>query len=180
VKKFVKFKPIDVTEAILLRLEKKGLIRTFRPTDKILCHASRKGLVDKIYSSPPEFGGHKLICVRSDNLVKIKLNSHPHNEEFLIVNNTSLKLKPLLVIIAFPKHKEIEQMAGRGILGNNDFITLRFRYNDFRTCVFTMLKDTVHCEISEPGRGRPSIFFVTEPASLPMRRAKTTGYTFKL
>lgn len=176
----IRLKPVNVTEKILLRIEKKGLIRTLRPTARILRRTSKDGLVDCIYSSPVEHGTHKLICVRSDDAGRVMLNSHPHNEEFLIINNTALKLKPLLMIIGLHEHKEIERKAKKGGLTAKDFLMLRFRYNDHKTCVFTMLKDTPHWETSEPGKGRPSIFFVSEPTNLPMHHLKMAGYSFIL
>lgn len=178
--KTIKLKPINATYKILLRLERRGLIRTLRPTARILRRVSANGLVETIYSSPVEHGTHKLICVRSDNAGRIMLNSHPHNEEFMLINNTGLKLKPVFMIIGLRKHKEIDRKAKEGSLSAKDFIHLRFKYNDHRTCVFTMLRDSLHCELSEPGPGRPSIFFVSEPTNLPMRHLDTAGYTFIL
>ncbi len=178
--KTIRLKPVDATEKIMLRLERKGLIRTLRPTAKILRRTHRDGLVDTIYSSPVEHGTHKLICVRSDNAARIMLNSHPHHEEFIIINNTGRKLKPVCMILALRKHRDLERKAKSGKLSARDFMMLRLKYNDHRTCIFTMLKDTVHCEISEPGRGRPSIFFVSEPTNLPMHDANLAGYTIKV
>lgn len=178
--KTIKLKPINVTEKILLRLEKKGLIRTLRPTVKVLRWTAKKGLVDTIYSSPVKHGTHKLICVRSDNAGRINLNSHPHNEEFLLINNTGLKLKPVLMVIALSKYRDIERKAKEGRLSAKDFLFLRLKYNDHKTCVFTMLKDTPHCEMSEPGSGRASVFFVSEPTNLPMRYVEMAGYRFAL
>jgi hypothetical protein len=178
--KTIKLKPVDVTNKLLLRLEKKGLVRTLRPTAKVLRRKHKDGMVDTIYSSPVEHGTHKLICVRSDNAARLTLNSHPHNEEFIIINNTGLKLKPVCMIIGLSKHKEIERKARAGKLAAKDFLMLRLKYNDHKTCIFTMLKDTLHCEISEPGKGRPSIFFVSEPTNLPMHHIDLAGYTIKV
>ena len=178
--KTIKLKPINATGRILLRLEKKGLVRTLRPTTKVLRRTARTGLVDTIYSSPIEHGTHKLICIRSDNAGRIALNSHPHNEEFMVINNTGMKLKPVLMVIALSKHRDIERRARDGKLAPKDFIFLRLKYNDHKTCVFTMLKDTPHCEMSGPGKGRASIFFVSEPTNLPMHYLDMAGYTFAL
>ncbi|MDD5072636.1 MAG: hypothetical protein PHW51_02480 [Candidatus Omnitrophica bacterium] len=178
--KTIRLKPINITGKILLRLEKKGLVRTLKPTAKILRRTAKNGLVDTIYSSPVEHGTHKLICVRPDNGCGIALNSHPHNEEFIVINNTGLKLKPVLMAIALSKHRDIERKAKKGRLTSKDFLLLRLKYNDHKTCVFTMLKDTPHCEMSEPGRGRTSIFFVSEPANLPMSYLDMAGYAFAL
>ena len=178
--KTLKLKPVDATDKILLRLERRGLIRTLRPTAKILRRASRYGLADTIYSSPAGYGTHKLICVRSDNAGRITLNSHPHHEEFMLINNTGLKLKPVFMIIGLHGHKEIKRKVKASSLTARDFILLRFKYNDPKTCVFTMLRDSLHCEFSEPGPGRPSIFFVSEPTNLPMHHFDAAGYTFIL
>lgn len=178
--KTIRLRPVNATGKILSRLERRGLIRKLRPTAKVLRHTGKGGLVDTIYSSPVEHGTHKLICVRSENTAKIALNSHPYHEEFIIINNNGFRLKPLCVIIGLYRHKDIERKAGQGTLSAGDFMMLRFKYNDHKTCVFTMLKDTPHCEISEPGKGRPSIFFVSEPTNLPMHHLDLGGYTFKV
>lgn len=174
----IKLKPVDATEKIFLRLEKMGLIRTLRPTAKILRRVSGNGLVDTLYSSPAAYGTHKLICVRSDNAGRIALNSHPHNEEFILINNTGLKLKPLLMVVGLHRHKEMEEKIRTRALSSADFLFLRLKYNDHKTCFFTMLKDTPHCEMSEQGKGRPSIFFVSEPSNLPMRDLHMGDYSF--
>ena len=178
--KTIKLKPVNVTEKILLRLEKKGLIRTLRPTDKVLRSTAKHGLVDTIYSSPGGYGTHKLICVRSDNDGKINLNSHPHNEEFILINTTGLKLKPVVMVIALSKYGDIERKAGKGRLTSRDFIFLRLKYNDHGTCVFTMLKDTPHCEVSPPVKGESPIFFVTEPSKLKINRLRLHEYRLTL
>lgn len=175
--KAIKLKPIGCSWKIFRRLEKKGLIRTLTPTARILKHLRRNGLVDTVYSSPVEYGTHKLICVRSDDSVNIRLNFHPHNEEFLIINNTVFKLKPLYLIVGLHNYKQIEKKAHKGTLRTKDFLMLRLRYNDHRTSIFTMLKGTPHCEISAPGKGKPSVFFVSEPRDLPMRYLDLSGYS---
>jgi hypothetical protein len=178
--KTIRLKPVDATAKMFRRLEKRGLIRTLRPTARVLRRTGKNGLVDTIYSSPVEHGTHKLICVRSDNAGRIALNSHPHHEEFLLINNTGRKLKPVMMVIGLRKHNEIEKKARAGSLSAADFLFMRLKYNDHRTSVFTMLKDTPHCEMSEPGAGRPSIFFVSEPTNLPMHHVDMAGYAFTL
>lgn len=172
---------VAVTEKILTRLEKKGLIRTLKPTPKILkLGARKKGGVDTIYSSAPEFGPHKLICVTKEDSREVALNFHPDNEEFIIINNTAIIYKPLYIVIGLRKCKEFKARAEKKILNKNDFIVLRMRYNDHKTCIFTMLKGTPHCEVVLPGKGGPPVFFVTEPANLGMTDLNLPGYELKL
>lgn len=179
--KTIRLKPIEVTPKILTRLEKKGLIRTFKPTQKILrLGVHKKGGVDTIYSSSPRFGSHKLICIAKEDSRKVSLNFHSDNEEFILINNTSLRFKPLYIVIGLHKYKEFKIRAVNKRLSKNDFIVLRLTYNDHRTCIFTMLKGTPHCEVTLPGKGRSPIFFVTEPSNLGMTHLNLSGYDLKL
>lgn len=175
--KTITLRALEATKKILVRLEKKGLIRTLKPTPKILKLGSRKkGGVDTVYSSSPRFGSHKLICIRQDDFSKIALTYHDDNEEFLIINSTSLKFKPFCIVIGLHKRREFEGKAGNKSLSEKDIIVLKFRYNDPATSIFTMLKDTPHCQITKPGRGRPPIFFVTEPSALTGGSVRLPGY----
>ena len=177
--KTITLSPAEATEKILARLEKKGLIRTFRPTPKILKLGYRKkGGVDTIYSSSPRFGSHKLICIRQDDFLEIALTYHDDNEEFLIMNSTPLKFKPFYIVIGLHKRREFEEKARNKSLSEKDIIVIRFKYNDPATSIFTMLKDTPHCQITKPGRGRPPIFFVTEPSRLTGGLVRLPGYKF--
>lgn len=175
--KTIILRPVEATKKILARLEKKGLIRTLKPTPKILRLSSRKkGGVDILYSSSPRFGSHKLICIRQDDFSEILLTYHDDNEEFLIINNTPLKFKSLYIVIGLQKRRDFERKIKDGSLTGKDIIALRFKYNDPKTGIFTMLKDTPHCQITKPGKGRPPIFFVTEPSRLTGGLIKLPGY----
>ncbi len=177
--KTIRLKPVKATEKILTRLEKKSLIRTFKPTPKILKLGYRKkGGVDTVYSSSPRFGSHKLICIRQDDFSEIALTYHDDNEEFLIINSTPLKFKPFYIVIGTHKRHEFERKARNKKLSEKDIVILKLRYNDPATSVFTMLKDTPHCQITRPGKGRPPIFFVTEPSALTGGIVRLPGYRF--
>ena len=175
----IKLKPVAVTSKILSFLEDRNLIRTLKPTRNVLDSKSQNGAIETVYSSAVEFGSHKLICVKSSS-AKIKLNSHPDNEEFIIINNTKEKFKPLYIAIGLYKHAIFEQKVKNSSLKPDDILLLKWRYNDPVISVFTMLKDTPHCEISLPGEGPSPIFFVAEPSKLIMRSIKTDNYNFEL
>jgi hypothetical protein len=177
--KTITLRPLEATKRILARLEKKGLIRTFKPTRKILrLGARKKGGVDTVYSSSTRYGSHKLICIRQDDFSEVALTYHDDNEEFLLINNTPLKFKPLYIVIGLRKRRELERKAGSGRLSGKDIMVLKFGYNDPATSIFTMLKDTPHCQITKAGKGRPPIFFVTEPSRLTGGPVKLPGYKF--
>lgn len=175
-RKIIFLKPVAVTPAILSRLERRGLIRTLKPTAKVLRYRDKRGTVDTIYSSAPRFGAHKLICIRLHDLNRIKLTSHGDNEEFIIIDGDSRAFKPLYLVMGLHKHAVLEKKAKNAALTERDFILLCMKYNDCRTSIFVMLKGTPHCEVSAPGRGNPPIFFVTEPSRLRINRLKLDGY----
>jgi hypothetical protein len=160
-------------------LEKKGLIKTLKPTAKILRSKRGQGAVDVVYSSASRFGAHKLICVKPDSAIPW-LNSHPDNEEFIFIDTRKGAIRPLYMLIGLSKQRVLNAKARKGLLSEKDFAFLRMPFNRVESCVFTMCKDTAHCEIVFPGSGAAPVFFVTEPARLPLRFLQLPGYTFRL
>jgi hypothetical protein len=175
--KIIKLKAVPATSKILSLLERRNLIRTLKPTKAVLNCKSKRGTLETIYSTSLKFGSHKLICIKP-NLAKIKLNSHPDNEDFIIINNTTHKFRPLYIVVGLNKHRFLEEKAKNGNLIKDDFIFLRLKYNDPKTCIFTMLKDTPHCELTLRENGPTPVFFVAEPSRLKMRILKLNGYKF--
>jgi hypothetical protein len=176
----INLKPVAISPAILSFLENNNLIKTFSPSNKILRCKRKRGMVDTVYRSSPVFGTHKLICVKLRNSSKLRLNFHSDNEEFIIINNTNLIFKPLYLAIGLHKQDVFQKMINNKTLTNKDIMILRLKYNNPRTCIFTMLKETPHCELTEEGEGISPIFFVTEPTDLKMTKIKTCGYKFNI
>ena len=136
-------------------------------------------VVETIYTSAPRYGSHKLICV-GKNITKIRLSSHPDNEEFIIINPCKRKFKPLFLIIGLEKHEALEKKAKSGRLTVKDIIALKLKYNDPETSFFIMMKSTPHWEATVPGKGPAPVFFVTEPAQLKMNYLNTGSYRLLL
>lgn len=176
---FLVIKPIDITPKIAARLERRGLIRIFKPTRRALNVKEGKCVAEKIYSTEPPFGTHKLICV-GKNETRLALTTHPDNEDFIVINPTNYKFKPLYLIIGLGSEKVLEQKARVGRLNKQDIIALRLKYNDPKVCAFTMLKNTPHCEVTVPGKGRAPVFFVTEPSNFEMEQVNLHKYQLRL
>ena len=172
-------KPQKLTYKILFMLEKKGLIKTFVPPKDI--YNTKKGTdsVKIIYKTMPKYGTHKLICV-CKNITNIMLNTHPDNEDFLIINPTNKKFKPLYLIIGLYNYKIIENKAKKNILTEKDILALELVYNNPKISFFTMLKGTPHCEITQKGGKNPPIFFVTEPSNLTWHILNIYKYNIEL
>jgi hypothetical protein len=159
-------------------LEKRGLIKLLKPSSLILRSPRGTGAVDVVYSSTARHGGHKLICVKPDSVVPC-LNSHPDNEEFILIDPRKGAIRPLYMLVGLASHRVLARKARQKTLSEKDFVLLRMGYNSAAS-VFTMCKDTVHCEIVFPGRGRAPVFFVAEPARLSMDFLRLPGYEFHL
>lgn len=175
----IRLELVEITPEILSFLEKRNLVKTLKPSPEALRYKKRGCRVEKIYETSPRFGTHKLICV-SLNSQEIKLSSHPDNEEFIILNTTAHTFKPLYLIIALHKHRILERKARNKNLSADDFIALRLRYNHPQTSIFTLLKDTVHCEITPAGKRTAPVFFVAEPSRLTINYANVSRYAFSL
>jgi hypothetical protein len=175
----LKLKPALISTKILAFLEKKKLIRTFKPTPGVLQPTDTTGIVDLIYASDPQFGSHKLICI-GKNATEIRLTTHPDNEEFIIINQSRFRFRPLFLIIGLSGKEDLEKKAGQGKLTAKDFMALQLKYNDYMTSLFVMLKDTVHCEVTVPGKKNHPVFFVTEPTDLGVQKLDLTPYHLQL
>ncbi len=175
----LKLKPQNATPRILSYLEKRNLIRTLTPPRKVIASRAENGAMETIYCSRRRWGAHKLICVKKNSRA-IQLNFHPDNEEFILVNNNGALFRPLCIVIGLSKHKKLVKKLKNNELSRRDFIALVFRHNDLRTAIFTMLGDTVHCEVALPGKGQGPVFFVSEPSRLKLNIFRTKGYKLEI
>jgi len=177
--KSIVLKPIKASARLFRMLEKRGLIIPFMPTKNVM--RAGKGeytLVDTLYSTAPRYGTHKLICV-AKNETRIRLTAHPDNEDFIIIDMDRNKFKPLYLVIALHTEKVLEKKVRAGTLSAKDVLAVELAYNA-PTSAFTLLKGVPHCEVTLPGRGRPPVFFVTEPSDFAMSYVETPGYSFTL
>jgi len=177
--KIIDLKPMDMTPAVMRRLEKLGLVRAFRPTPASLRVKEGGCVVDKVYATAARFGTHKLICVGT-NETRIGLTTHPDNEDFIVINSGRHKFKPLYLVIGLDGPGGLERKAKTGRLSGRDVLALRLGYDDPETCAFTMLKNTPHCEVTLPGPGKAPVFFVTEPDDFKMASVMLPGCDLRI
>ncbi|HOK41752.1 MAG TPA: hypothetical protein PLD27_12020 [bacterium] len=178
--KTIHIKVYDATEDLFLELQHKNLIKLFIPSKKTFNLPLNKNMVDTIYFTNEIYGSHKLICV-GINSTTIKLNYHPDNEDFILLNNTKYEFKPLFLIIGLIKQEKLQEKIHNNTISNDDIIAIRLKFNHPLLSFFTMLKDTVHCEVTtaETNKMNP-IFFVTEPTNLKQIFLTMNDYTAKL
>ncbi len=159
--------PQPLTKAILDDLEKRGLVRTLQPTRRI---ADQPDLdcADPIYISAAASGPHQLLAVRK-NVTAVRLTIHNDNEEVIFLRPPQVTFKPLILVIAKLPLKELVARATAGTLEEDDVLALTVKMNDPATAVFTILKDTAHCEVTTANPGEAPVFYVAEPSQMTMR-----------
>jgi hypothetical protein len=165
--KTIMLTPQTLTKAILEDLEKRGLVATLRPTPRIK-ENREMDCAEPLYISAAAAGPHQLLAVRK-NVTQIRLTFHNDNEEVIFLRPPAANFKPLFLVIAGLPLKEFQAKVARGTLDERDVLALTVTMNDPETAVFTILKDTVHCEVTTAGPGEAPVFYVSEPSAMTMR-----------
>ncbi len=165
---------------IMETLISKNLVKPLRPSEKAMSLKPNSGnCADLIYSSDIQYGSHKLICVAL-NSSAIRLNSHPDNEEFILLNPAGVEYKPLYLIISLIPHNELQKKIDDEELCELDLLAIKLKFNDPALSFFTMLKYTVHCEVTDLSAGQYPVFFVTEPTLLKQNFINVKDYSVSL
>ena len=164
----ISIKPKKLTPAVLKMLQKKGLVKTFTPSKKLM--AKKGPAIDLFYATDIKYGSHKLICVKKGD-VDIELNWHTDNEDVIAINPLDIKYKPMYFIVSLHKKDRFKALVKQRKLKSKDILALEVEFNNPKVCVFTVLKGAVHCEVTKKGRGADPVFFVTEPTNLVMETA---------
>ena len=164
--KQITLKPVYSCKKIFDLLEKKKLIKPLKPTKKAIATRTKTGTVDILYTSRKTFGGHRLMCIGKRN-TKVQLCYHKDNEDLMFLNPGNIDYKPLYLIFAFDKVDVFLKKLKNNDLKNSDFITVKIMYNNMNLSFFTVLKNTVHCEVTTEGNKKQHpVFFVSESSNL--------------
>ena len=160
----MEIKAVKMTKAIMEDLENKGLIIRLAPDSHRPTLAENESHGTTLYSSNPDFGGHKLISVIIGNDRMGNFGTHPDNEEFLLIGSNDDK--PLYLLVSYLSSEELTGKIADNSITADDFICLRCVFNDPDVSFFSMLKGVPHGEASVKGAGTPPKFYVTEPTDL--------------
>ena len=164
--KQILLKPVNSCTKVFNFLEKNKLIKTLKPTKKAVTTKTKTGTVDILYTSRKNFGSHRLMCIGKRN-TKVQLCYHKDNEDLFFLNPENIDYKPLYLIFAVDKVDVFLKKLKNDELKNSDFITVKIMYNNINFSFFTVLKNTVHCEITmENDKKQHPVFFVSESSNL--------------
>ena len=172
-------KPVKANIKLFKLLEKKKLIRLITPTKKTISTKTKTGAVSTFYTSNTKFGTHTLISV-GKRTTDIKLSSHEDNEVFILINPLNLKFKKLFLILALDKKPVFLKKFYSGNLTEKDLLAIELKFNSPLLSFFVMLKNTIHCEITDTTKGQHPVFFVAEPSKLKDNKLSSKFYDIKL
>lgn len=167
-----------LTEEIIEDLERRNLIKRFRPSQRIIHAAPGTIEVDRVYETDLVFGSHMLICA-GFNKSTVDIAFHSDQEDFLLINEGRVQ-KPLVLVIALKSETEFKELVSDQGLTSEDILALELKFNDPRLSFFTMKSRTLHCEWTVPGPGPANVFYVTEPSNLDMQTVSLGDYTIKI
>jgi hypothetical protein len=178
-KKEIVLNPVKASLKLFKELEKKKLIRLLRPTEKTVNTKTKTGAVSKFYVSSKKFGTHTLMCVGKRTL-DIRLSYHDDNEDFVLINPLGLKFKKLYLVLSFFKGAQFIKKFLSKKLEKKDLIAIELEFDNPQLSFFTMLKGSVHCEITDASKGQHPVFFVSEPSRLKDNKLTRSLYDIKL
>lgn len=178
-KKEILLIPKKASLNLFLNLEKKKLIRLIRPLRATVETKTKTGAVSRFYTSSEKSGPHTLISV-GKRAQDIRLSFHEDNEDFFLINPLNLKFKKLYLVLSCLKKKEFLKKLDSQKITEKDFIAVELEFNNPSLSFFIMLKNTVHCEITDNAKGQHPVFFVSEPARLKSNKIKTRNYNIKI
>ena len=174
----ITLKPQKSTKQLFDLLEKKKLIKTFKPTKKTVTTTKRNGCVDILYTSRKSFGAHRFMCIGKKNK-KVQLCYHLDNEDLFFLNPQNSEYAKLYLVFALDKIKIFSKKLKEESLKDKDFITVEVCFNDPNLSFFSVLKGTVHCEIvDEQDLRQHPVFFVSESSELKNNKIKHNNVKF--
>jgi hypothetical protein len=174
-KKTIILKPVKASLKLFEELEKKKILRLFRPTEKAANAKTKTGVVSRLYSSSEKSGTHSLICV-GKRTREIRLSYHDDNEDFILLNPLNLKFKKLYLVLSWLKKTKFLKKFYSGKLKDEDLTTAELEFNNPALSFFTMLKGSVHCEVTDGAKGRHPVFFVSESSRLKDNKPAGSPY----
>lgn len=171
--------PIDACKEVFNLLEKKKLIKTLKPTKKAIETRTKTGTVDILYTSRKTYGSHRFMCIGKRN-TKVQLCYHKDNEDLFFLNPNNIDYKPLYLIFALDKVDFFLKKLKSNKINNSDFITVKIMYNSVNFSFFTVLKNTVHCEVTTEQDKQHPVFFVSESSNLKNNKIPHKNLRFEI
>jgi hypothetical protein len=167
--------PCDMNEEIAKLLEEKNLTSFIKHPDEKL----RKELKNDFYKGEDFSATFHSFHSVTINYTDIYLASHPKGYNEVVMIWDSLKeIRPLYFVFSLYKRDEYMNKLTNREISADDYIVVKFPYNNPRYSSFIIWNETVHCELTDryhQNLPNPS-FFVLEPSPLLISRTDEAAY----
>ena len=157
-------KPIKATESLMAFLEGKKVITRICPGHDQLNTQKGESRCETVYSTNPQFGPHKLICVTVNTTEPRNFLYHSDKEDFMLIDK--LGTAELILTVSLLHKDELLQKIETNTLSAEDFVSVICEMNDAHLSFFTMNPYYPHVETCRASSENPPSFYVGEPRDL--------------
>lgn len=157
-------KPVKATESLMVLLEEKKVITRICPAHDTLKTRKGEARCETVYSTNPQFGPHKLICVTINTIEPRNFLYHSDKEDFMLIDR--IGTTELILTVSLCHKDELLQKIETNTLGSEDFISIICEANNPYLSFFTMNAYYPHVETCSRPSDNPPSFYVGEPRDL--------------
>jgi hypothetical protein len=166
------------TPQLMAELEKKGLLRRLRPSER--AKAAREGdhVVERIELAAEDTGPWQMLAVTCHRIRLEFMTTHADAESWIFCDAPNVK--PLLYVVSPLPEAEFERRVRANELTPDDILAIELRPNDPETSFFTVPGGVVHDEQTYRGPGRAPTFYVPEPSRMGYNKIVLDGYDVEI
>jgi hypothetical protein len=157
-------KPVKATESLMAFLEEKKVITRICPGHDQLNTLKGESRCETVYSTNPQFGSHKLICVTINTSEPGNFMYHSDKEDFMLIDK--LGTEELILTVSLSHKDELIQKINANTLSAEDFVSVICEMNNPYLGFFTMNPYYPHVETCREPSENPPSFYVGEPRDL--------------
>ena len=157
-------KPVKVTESLMAFLEGKGVITRICSGHDQLNALKGEARCETVYSTNPQFGPHKLICVTINTAEPRNFLYHSDKEDFMLIDK--IGTTELILTVSLFHKDELIQKIKTDTVSAEDFISVICEMNNPYLSFFTMNPCYPHVETCRVPSENPPSFYVGEPRDL--------------
>ncbi|HYE11075.1 MAG TPA: hypothetical protein VEF53_12925 [Patescibacteria group bacterium] len=167
-------KPVKATEELMAFLEEKKVVTRICPGHDQLNTVEGEARCEKVYSTDPQFGPHKLITVTINTIEPKNFMYHSDKEDFILIDK--LGTTELILTVSLCHKDELLKKIETNTVSTEDFVSVICERNNPYLSFFTMNPYYPHVETCRVPSENPPSFYVGEPKDLDENLIDFKGY----
>jgi len=157
-------KPVKATEELMAFLEGKKVITRICPGHDQISVQKGESKYKTVYSTSPQFGPHKLICVTINSTEPKNFGYHSDKEDFMLIDKP--RTTELILTVSLCHKDDLIQKIEANTISCEDFVSVICEMNNPYLSFFTMNPFYPHVETCRVPSDNPPSFYVGEPRDL--------------